>query len=336
MALAFKRELHKHLIKFDELCENVEQDDISELSGTIYNVLNKLNEEYIFGNTEIKTLGEEIDQLWEEIQYDSQNESNNFKPKIKALHEFYDYSPGSLTLWAARYKSGKSAIAINECLNLANKGAIIGYFDSELSKKEWVVRCLANLTQIPVRTIRQGSYTETQASLLKDALKWFKDKKIIHIYDPVWTNEKIITMSKLLQSKYGMNFLIFDYIKYTSGMNASDTYLKLGGITDTLKNNVGGDLNIPVLSLAQLNRQGEIADSDAIARYVSTVVYWQRKHDDEIGGEDWKKVGNYKAQVRVNRAGRQMSDDEWIHCVFDGDIMTIYQAEVQSCEDLNL
>ena len=329
LALAFKRELHKQLKNFDNICLDVEQDNISKLSGDIYNTLNKLNEQYIIGRKEVKSIGEIIDELWEEIKTDGKLEASNYKPKMKSLHEYFDYSPGSLTLWVARYKAGKSAIAINETLYLADKGAIVGYFDSELSTKEWTIRCLANLTQIPVRRIKSGEYSSSEEQILREALKWFKSKKIIHIYDPIWTTDKIISMSKMLLNKYGMNFLVFDYIKYTNGMNASDTYLKLGNITDTLKNNVGGELNIPVLSLAQLNRQGEIADSDAIARYVSTVIWWERKKQDELAGEDWKKVGNYKAQVRVNRAGGQMADDIWLHCVFDGDRMTIYEAPQQ-------
>ena len=333
LALAFKRDLHKQLKRFDGMCLDVDQDDIGQLSGEVYSTINKLNEQYIIGKEEVKSLGEIIDDLWEEIKLDSTKEVNNFKPKIESLQEYFDYSAGSLTLFVARYKAGKSAIALNESLNLANKGAVIGYFDSELSTKEFTIRCLANLAQIPVRRIKNGQYSPSEETILRDALVWLKSKKIIHIYDPVWTNDKIITMSKILKLKYGMNFLVFDYIKYTSGLNASDTYLRLGNITDTLKNNVGGELNIPVLALAQLNRQGEIADSDNIARYVSTVIYWKKKKVDEFNDSNWKKVGNYTAQVRVNRAGGQMADDEYVHCVFDGDRMTVFQAPQQPKDD---
>lgn len=336
LALAFKRDLRKQLKKFDDMCLDLNQDNISQLSNNIYNSLDELTEEYIIGTKEIQTIGDVIDDLWEEIQRDSISESNNFKPKIELLKNYYDYSPASLTLWVARYKSGKSAIALNETLHLAQKNAIVGYFDSEITTKEFVIRSLANLTQIPVRRIKSGEYTVSEEELLKNSLRWFKSKKIIHIYDPVWTTDKIITLAKILKNKYGMNFLVFDYIKCTNGINASDTYLKLGNMTDVLKNNVGGELNIPVLALAQLNRHGEIADSDGIARYVSTVIYWQKKTQEELNGADWKQVGNYKAQVRVNRSGSQMNEEEWISCVFNGDCMTIYQAPVQPEDDINL
>lgn len=332
MALSYKRDLHKYLKKYDNACLDIDQDDIAKLGNDIYSTLNNLSEQYILGASEIRTMSEIIDELWEEIKADGDATNSNYRPKFEALHEYYDYSPKSLTLWAARYKAGKSCIALNETLNLAEKGACIGYFDSEISTKEFTIRCLANLSQIPVRRIKHKEYDKEEEAILRKCLEWFKSKKIIHIYDPIWTPEKIVSMSKVLKIKFGMDFLVFDYIKCTNGANASETYLKLGNIADTLKNNVGGELDIPVLALAQLNRQNEIADSDGIARYVSTVIYWQKKMSDEICG-DWRMLGNYKAQVRTNRSGSQMSDDEWLHCVFDGDVMTITQAPVQPKND---
>ena len=63
LALAFKRELHKQLKKFDKICLDVEQDDVSKLSGDIYNTLNKLNEKYIL-NDDIIPLCEQINEIW--------------------------------------------------------------------------------------------------------------------------------------------------------------------------------------------------------------------------------------------------------------------------------
>lgn len=336
LALAFKRELHKQLKKFDNICLDVDQDNISILSGDIYDAVNKLSEEYIIGREEITIMADIIDGIWEDIKADSNSNNNNFKSKIPLFNDYFDYSPTSLILVAARYKNGKSAYSLNETINLLEQGAVVGYFDTELSTKEFTVRALANLAQVNVRDIKNGSYSIEEEIRLRKSLTWIKSKKLIHIYDPSWNSEKIYTTAKMLKYKYGMNFLVYDYLKCTSATTASETYLKLGSLTNTLKNEVAGDLKIPVLSLAQLNKQNEIGDSDQIARYVSTVVYWSKKSDSEIAGMDWKKVGNYKAKIKVNRLGAQMNDDESISCVFDGNKMTIYQAPEQPKEGINL
>ena len=333
LALSFKRDLYKKLNKFMQTCLDVEQDDISNISREIYANLNKLNEEYVFNNTEIKLVGDIIDDIYKEIKTDSESTNDIYKTKITSLNNYFDYSPGTLTVWAARFKAGKSAIVTNETLNLLKNDTVVGYLDSEMSTKSFVIRCLANLTQIPVRSIKDNILTREDDKKIREAIKWLKSKKLIHLYDTNWTIDKLISISKILKYKHGINILIHDYIKCTDGINANDTYQKLGNIANTLKNNIAEDLKIPVISLAQLSKSGTLADSDAINRYVSTIIYWEQKKDDEMCGNDWKEIGNYKAQVRVNREGGQMGSDEWIHAVFDGDRMTIYEAPIQPNQD---
>jgi len=334
LSLAFKRELHKQLKKFDNVCLDVEQDDISKLSGDIYNTLNRMNEKYIL-NDDIIPLSEQVDQLWEEILQDSQDEKTVIIPKIPLLKNYFMYSKGEVIMLVARYKQGKSAWLMNEALYQANKGYNIGYLDTEMSSKEFTIRALANLAQVEVRKIKQKSYTVSEEQLLREALSQLKKFNIIHKYKPEWKEDDVFSITKILQYKYGLDLLIFDYIKGNDG-DANTLYNILGKKADHLKNVIAGQLNIPVLTATQLNRSGEISDSDKLARYVSTVVYWKQKSKSDLNGEDWKKVGNYTMQVRVNRLGEQMLDDEFIHCVFDGNRMTIYEASDQNKDEVNL
>lgn len=329
LALAFKRELHKQLKKFDNICLDAEQDDINKLSSDIYNTLDKLNKQYIL-NDDIVSLGDQIDELWEEILQDSKNETSVLQPKIPLLRNYFTYSKGEVIMLVARYKQGKSAWLMNECLYQAKQGHSVVYLDTEMSTKEFVIRALANLSQVEVRKIKQGSYSPTEEQLLKEALLWLKQHKIVHKYRPEWREEDIFTTAKLLQYKNQIDFLIFDYIKSNDG-DANTLYNALGRKADYLKNMVAGQLQIPILTASQLNRSGEISDSDKLARYVSTVIYWKQKDKKEIIG-DWRKTGNYTLQVRTNRLGEQQLDDEYIHCYFDGNKMTINQAEEQPKE----
>jgi replicative DNA helicase len=329
LALAFKRELRKQLRKFDSVCLDVD-DDISKLSGDIYDTLNKLNEQYVL-NDDIIPLSEQVEYIWEEILQDSENESAVLTPKIPLLRDYFTYSKGEVIMLVARYKQGKSAYLMNECLHQAEQGYSVAYFDTEMSTREFVIRALANLAQVEVRKIKQKSYTTSEEVILKDALSKLKKYKIVHKYKPDWRNEDIFSASKILQYKYGLDLLIFDYIKGNEG-DANTLYNYLGRKTDYIKNIIAGQLEIPVITATQLNRSGEISDSDKLARYVSTVVYWKQKSNSI----DWKKVGNYTMQVRTNRLGEQMLEDEFIHCVFDGNRMTIYEAPEQNKNEIPL
>lgn len=334
LALAFKRELHKQLKKFDSICLDTEQDNISKLSGDIYDTLNKLNEQYVL-NDDIKPLSEYIDDLWEEIIEDGVSDQSSIQPKIPLLRNYFSYSKGEVIMLVARYKQGKSAYLMNETLYQAQQGKKIAYFDTEMSTKEFTIRALANLAQVEVRKIKQRSYSPTEETMLREALNWIKKSNLIHKYKPEWRNEDLYSATRMLQYKYGLDFLIFDYIKANDG-DANTLYNLLGKKTDYIKNIISGQLQIPVLTASQLSRTGEIADSDKLARYVSTVVYWKQKNKSELDGRDWKKVGNYTMQVRTNRLGEQMAEDEYINVCFDGNRMNIYQAPDQSSDDVNL
>lgn len=334
LALAFKRDLHKQLKKYDSICLDVNQDDINVLSRNIYDTINKLNEQYILGEDDINYIGDDLDSIWDEIVSDSKNKDKVLQPKISSLRNYFSYTKGEVIMLVARYKQGKSAVLMNECLYQAQQGHSVAYLDSEMKKKEFIIRAIANLAQVEVRKIKQGSYSSFEEERLREALKVLKSYKIVHKYKPEWRNEDIYSMVKILQNKYGLDFLVFDYIKANDG-DANTLYNKLGQKADYLKNIIAGQLNIAVLTASQLNRQGEISDSDKLARYVSTVVYWKQKNKNELEGQDWKKIGNATMQVRTNRLGEQMCDDEYIHCCFDGNRMTVWEAPEQK-QDINL
>lgn len=330
LALAFKRDLHKQLKRFDGICLDAEQDDIGELSGDIYNTINKLNEQYVL-NDEIKLIGEIIDDIWTEIQERSSTGVVGIKSKIELLSNYFTYENSELILLQARMKQGKSAFMLNEALFQLKQGYSVAYFDTEMQSRQFIERALAHLTGVEVRKIKNGSYSTSEADLLREALIWFKKQKFVHLYKPQWTAETIYATAKILQYKMGLNFLIFDYIKNNSG-NASEVSNKLGEQIDYLKNFVAGGMGIPVLAAAQLGRSGEVADSDKLDRYTSVTVKWIKKNKDEMTG-DWKKVGNYKLNVKYNRLGELMDDDQWIDVVFDGNKMNIYQAPEQHKDD---
>ena len=130
----------------------------------------------------------------------------------------------------------------------------------------------------------------------------------------------------MLKYKIGLTFVVFDYIK-SNETSTSDNYNILGAKCDFLKNKIAGELDLSVLSACQLNRSGEVADSDKINRYLSVAIKWDYKTQDMIA-RDGMECGNTFAQIYVNRLGQQMQDEnEYIDFVFSGDTMTIVEAK---------
>lgn len=329
---SFKRDLNNRLKKLQGFCLD-EKLDLNQLNSLIYDDLSKLSEEYIMSN-EITTIGEIVDDLWNQILSRRGNDIYGIPSKFPILNDFFTYEPGELILFKARMKKGKSALLMNEALHKLKNGVPTVYFDTEMSDRLFFERMLANLTKIPIKKIKTGKYSATEEEKILDCIRWFKNQPFVHKYVPTPNFDEVYSMCKILQYKIDLQFVVWDYLK-SNTRNGNEQYNELGANTDFLKNNIAGKLKLPVLTAIQLNRQNEVADSDKVERYVSVSAKWREKNENEIL-RDGKNCGNYAVEISLNRLGEQHSSEEYIDFYFDGNTMTIEQAEQHVLEELPL
>lgn len=321
--LSFKRDLNKKLTECQNRCFS--DCRLNDLNTDVYNSLDGLTEKYITGE-EIKTFGESTDLLWDEI-CNRRTDSGIYgvPSKFNIVNEYFTYEPTELVLISGRMKQGKSAFMMNEAIDKVKNNYPTLYIDTEMSDRLFFERMLANVSGVSVKEIKTGQYSEIDAAKIKTAREWIKKQPFVHIYDPNLSNESLYATCKILKRKIGLGFVVFDYIK-SNATDSSVQYNELGARCDFLKNNIAGDLELPVLAGAQINRQGQIADSDKLERYCSVSIKWEQKSSEEFLN-DGEACGNYKLSIKLNRLGEQMSDEDYIDMKFDGARMRIAQAE---------
>ena len=327
VTLAFKRDLVRTMNKITSECYHGEI-DLGTLNNNVYDELDKLTQKYM-SSAEIHTLGSEIDDLWKEI-CDRRTESGLYgiPSKYPPFNEYFTYETGELVVIQAKYKRGKSVLLMNEVIHKLRNGVPTLVIDTEMQTRLYTERLLSHLTGIEVKRIKSGKYSDAEAGKIKDAIEWIRNQPFVHIYDPNMTNEKMYSICKMLKYKMGLTFVAYDYIK-SNETSTGDNYNILGAKCDFLKNKIAGELDLAVLSACQLNRNGEVADSDKINRYLSVGIKWGYKTQEMIA-RDGIACGNTYAKIYVNRLGAQMQDDDeddYIDFVFDGDRMTIVEAE---------
>jgi hypothetical protein len=133
---------------------------------------------------------------------------------------------------------------------------------------------------------------------------------------------------KSLKLKHGIEFLVYDYVKANDGSDSDKEHQKLGRLTDWLKNDIAGSLDLAVLGACQMDRNGtKVADSSKIERNCSTLAYITRKAKEEIIA-DSRDAGNLKLRVTFNRNGAIMDDGEYINLTLDGDKCRIEQSKI--------
>lgn len=291
----------------------------------MYDKLDKLTEKYITSD-EIKLFNDVEDDLWNQIcSRRTDSGIYGIPSKLPIINDYFTYEPTELVLVSGRAKAGKSAFMLNEAIDKIKKGIPTLYIDTEMSDRLFYERVLANLTGVDVKRIKSGRYTDEEQARIEKARDWMKKQNFVHIYDPAMTDESEYAICKILKYKMGLQFVVHDYLK-SNAADSSVQYNELGARCDFLKNKVAGELGLSVLTGAQLNRQGQVADSDKLERYCSVSVLWNPKTAEEFlsDGED---CGNYKLHIKLNRLGEQMADGEYIDVKFDGNKMRIEQTE---------
>ena len=287
----------------------------------VHRIMNALTEEYLV-TSELKLLGDEADDLLQEIISKQTDEGFGIPSKFSIYKDYFVYEQGELIVVASRMKSGKTAMLLNEALDKALQGIPTVVFDTELTNKMWFIRAIAHLSQVKVRRIKEGKWSSDEKSKILKANEKLKSLPIVHYYMPIVDINRVFAICKILKYKMGLQFVCFDYIKG----NDTDAFAlsnRLGQITDTLKNEIAGELGMCVLAACQLSRSNEISSSDKIAMYASTIVYWRYKTAGEIQSDGGLDYGNIYTRIYLNRNGGQQDEGEWMNLNYVGDTQTI-------------
>ena len=329
VTLSFKRDLVKTLHEIEADCFK-KTVDLDHLSSNAYGSMDGLTKKYLTSG-EIQTVGDKIEQIWAEIEDSAEH---GIESKYKSFLGYFKYEPGEVISIQARKKQGKSMFLMNETVHMLKQGLPTVVYDSEMNDKLYVTRLLSHLSGVKIHTISYKTYTPEEYARIKQWKDWLKEQPFVHIYDPSMSMEKFFSVCRSLQNSMNLSFIVYDYLK-SNKTSTGENYNALGDMTNYLKNEIAGRLNLPVLAACQLNRSGETADSEKINMYVSVGIKWGYKTQEMIA-KDGIECGNAYARVFFNRIGQSMAEDdedEYIDFVFDGARATIEEAKQHTVSD---
>lgn len=319
---AFRRKAYQKLSECQSYCFNMEEQDIEK---KIYSTLDSVMLEYAT-TSEVPQYKDVVDELWAEIQSRQDHAYSGMPFKFPTLNRYATIEPGELFIFAAEAKQGKSMMLLNCAVDLLRQGKSVLYIDSELNSRMFTCRLLAHLTRIEFNRVKSGNYNQEEAKRIAQAIQWMKAQKFTHIYMPIFDQNGIYTTVKKVKHTQGIDVLIVDYFKSSGDADAFASYQELGRITDLVKNEIAGGMNIAAIGAAQATTTGKIADSAKIGRNASTIAIIQDKLPEEIE-VDGPACGNKKLRVVLNRNGAQMAPDEYIDLNFNGNLISYEEAQ---------
>ena len=203
---------------------------------------------------------------------------------------------GEQSVIAARPSMGKTAIGLNivqrVCFDDKVPTLII---TAEMSRTALMRRLMSSIMDIPMQTMRQGSFTEVEFRKIS-SFKGIMEKT------PLWIEEAVsgIDVNRLAAvvrracRKQGVKLVLIDYLqKIRPAKRHEKRTYEVGEVSETLKA-LAVQTGAAFLTLAQLNRESELqkgrpprlsdlADSGQIERDADMVALIHRKRDDATG-----------------------------------------------------
>ncbi|MCQ2387778.1 MAG: replicative DNA helicase [Clostridia bacterium] len=238
---------------------------------------------------------------------------NDLDNIINGLHK------SDLMILAARPSVGKTSLAMNIVENVALNNYSCLIFSLEMSKKQLGQRMLCSVADVSMEHALKGNLNKEEWIKMEKARKLLSDKQIFIDDSSIIKPSEMISKCRRIKRKYGLDFVVIDYIQLMTPDAKKNLDNRQQEITDISRNLkiLAKEIDVPVLALSQLSRAVEsekrrpqlsdLRESGAIEQDADIVIFIHRP-DKKATDEDIKtgKVKKNVAEILVekNRSGR--------------------------------
>lgn len=233
--------------------------------------------------------------------------SSGFR-KLDAITSGWQKS--DLIIIAARPSMGKTAMAIGMGNYAASHGTPTLFFSLEQPKEQVAQRLLAGGASINSSRLRSAKLNMEQWAQLNAAAGELMDTRLFIADRPALNMVEIRALSKRMVKRHGVGLILLDYLQLVRE-RARSREQEIGGVSRGLKA-LAKELNVPVIALAQLNRDVEkrpnkrpmlsdLRESGSIEQDADVVLFIYR--DEVYRGENSPDQGIAEIRVAKQRNG---------------------------------
>ncbi len=265
------------------------------------------------GSTDVPTLYEVLHTALDRIdarmkgEHDQRGVDSGFADLDNLLGGLHN---SELLILAARPSMGKTALALNIAANVAIKDGIPTLFVSlEMSRDELADRLLCSEARVNSHRVRAGQISNENRRRLVDKASEMSDAPLYVEDSPSRTVSQIAAAARRIRRRENrLGLIVIDYLQLIEPDNSRDPRQEqVARIARRLKG-MARELDVPVLCLAQLNRQVEdtkgnrprlshLRESGAIEQDADVVMFVHREEYFR-GGDDRDDVAG-QAQIIV-------------------------------------
>ena len=209
-------------------------------------------------NEKIKSVGDIFTELLTEIKdvLDKGKPTGVLTGLMNLDRQTGGWQNGNLVIVAGRPGMGKTATCLQFAKYPASIGLPVAIFSLEMTGQELVGRLASSETQISSTLINQKKLDRFQLNQLGANCMQLIDMPIYIDDTAGLTISDLKNKAKKLFYERGLKLIIVDYLQLMRGEGEGNREQEISSISRGLKS-LAKELNIPVIALAQLNRQCE-------------------------------------------------------------------------------
>ncbi len=261
----------------------------------------------------VAELGQVLNDVWDKITL--YNEQGGAIGLLTGFDQFDRMTGGlhtsELIILAARPSMGKTALATNIAENAAvDSGRCVLFVSLEMAKTELLMRILCGRADVNSQNLRSGKLSHNDRSKLQQTSSEIMHAKLYIDDSPSRTVSEIAAIARRIQKRAvrdneNLDLIVIDYLQLIQPDNPRDPRQEqVAKISRRLKA-LARELKVPVLCLAQLNRQAEegtnhkprmshLRESGSIEQDADVVMFVHREEYYHTGDDDYIEKHNLK------------------------------------------
>ena len=192
------------------------------------------------------------------------------------------WKPGDLILLTAESGKGKTAFAQNfiavGCF-VHEAGTL--YANSEMSKKQVIMRFASMVSGVEADKMKYGEITETEKAKIFVNMEIIENAPFYHYPCPALNLNKLVSMIRKLHVQKGIKLVVLDYIGRMDVEKGVKEWEALSQICKVLKT-IAQELEIAVIVLAQLTEDGNLQAAKRMRNEADILIKLLPMTDDDM------------------------------------------------------
>lgn len=167
---------------------------------------------------------------------------------------------GEMVIVAGRPSQGKSVIGLDVAMHAAlTAGVPTLFFSIEMPAWQLMCRAVMARAKVDISGLRTGFFGKHDMARMSGAINEIAAAKLYIDETPGLSAAQFRARSRAAKAKYGLGLIVVDYLQFMQGSDKrskDNRQMEVSEISRTIKN-TAKELNIPIIALAQLNRDSD-------------------------------------------------------------------------------